>query len=72
MSLTAHFIDDQWQLQTRCLKTEYHPASHTADNIADFIAESLKDYGLKKGNVVSITTDSAASMVAAARKAGEL
>ena len=70
MSVSAHFVDDEWKLQTKCLKTQYHPESHTSDNIRDFIHDSLAEYGLRSGNVVTITTDSAANMVAAARKSG--
>ena len=72
MSLTAHFIGSDWQLRTACLRTEYHPESHTSSNIAAFIVDGLHEYGLRKGEVVAITTDSAANMVAAARDSGKL
>lgn len=71
MSLTAHYIDQEWNLVSRCLKTQYHPESHTAINLANFFQEALKEYGLKTGFVVTITTDSAPNMIAAARDAGE-
>lgn len=71
MSLTAHYIDSDWNLVSRCLKTQYHPEAHTAANLANFFKESLHEYGLKTGDVVTITTDSAANMIAAAREAGE-
>lgn len=69
MSLTAHYISRDWTLRTACLKTQYHPESHTANNISNFLIESLKEYGLTRGNIAAITTDSAANMVAAAREA---
>lgn len=71
MSLTAHYINQDWELVTRCLKTEYHPESHTAENVADFIKDSLGEYGLRYGNVVTVTTDNAANMIAAVRNTGE-
>ena len=70
MSLTAHFIEEDWNLTTKCLATQYSPERHTAMNISDFIKESLKEYGMRLGNVVTLTSDSAANMVAAARTAG--
>ena len=72
MSLTAHFIDDDWELVSRCLKTEYHPESHTYDNLAEFITSGIHEFGLRLGNIVTVTTDSAANMIAAAKKAGKL
>ena len=71
LSLTAHFITTDWHLTTRCLFTMYSPESHTADHISNFVKEGVHEYGLRIGNVVSITTDSAANMVAAARKLGK-
>ena len=71
MSLTAHYIDKDWNLITRCLRTAYHPEAHTAVNLAHFIRESLNQYGLKTGYVVTKTTDSAANMIAASREAGK-
>ena len=71
LSLTAHFITKDWHLTTKCMTTMYAPESHTAEYISDFVKETLGDYGLRTGNVVSITTDSAANMVAAARKLGK-
>ena len=56
---------------TRCLKTEYHPESHTGENVARFIRAGLHDYGLRLGNVPAVTTDNAANMIAAVRLTGE-
>lgn len=65
MSLTAHFITSNWEIRSACLKTQYHPESHTAANLAKFFTDSFHEYGLRTGNIVSITTDSAANMIAA-------
>lgn len=72
MSLTAHYIDGEWSLRTACLKTQYHPESHTAENISNFLLESIAEYGLRRVDIASITTDSAANMVAAAREASKI
>lgn len=72
MSLTAHFIDEDWKLTTRCLKTEYYPESHTAVNVSEFLKAGLQEYGMRLGNVTAVTTDNAANMIAAVRLTGEL
>jgi hypothetical protein len=71
LSLTCHFINSEWKLITSCLTTMYYPESHTADNLADFVTSTLHDFGLRRGNLVSMTTDSAANMIAAARVLGK-
>lgn len=72
MSLTGHYIDDEWNLTTRCLKTEYYPESHTAVNVLEFLKAGLQEYGMRLGNVAAVTTDNAANMCAAVRLTGEL
>ena len=71
LSLTAHYITNGWMLKTKCLAAMYAPESYTADYLANFIRERLKEYQLRTGNVVSITTDSAANMIAMVRKLGK-
>ena len=72
MNLTAHYIDKNWNLIIRCLRSAYHPEAHTAFNLAHFFKKSLNQYGLKTGYVVTMTTDSAANMIAATREAGKI
>lgn len=68
LSLTVHFIDADWSLKTKCLHTMYCPESHTADNIAQFVREGLKEYGLELRCITTMTTDAAANMVSACNK----
>lgn len=65
ISLTAHYVSDDWVLKTRCLSTMYAPESHTAENLAQFTRDGLQEYGVYTSQLVSLTTDSAANMVAA-------
>lgn len=68
LSLTIHYIDNNWQLVTKCLSTMYVPQSHTAETLFDFVIEGLRDYDLDKDNMAYMTTDSAANNVAACRR----
>ena len=68
MSLTVHYIDKDWQLESKCIATTYLPESHTADNIVNFLNETLTEYRIEKSKIVSITTDSAANMICACEK----
>ena len=43
LSLTSHFINSEWELETRCLSTMYTPYSHTADNLCEFVKEGLRE-----------------------------
>ena len=33
LSYTIHYINDEWKLKTKCLKTLYFPTDHTGQNI---------------------------------------
>lgn len=68
LSLTAHYVDVGWNLQTVCLHTMYAPGSHTGDYIAQFVRNGLLFYGLNLSSVAAVTTDNAANMVSAGNK----
>lgn len=66
ISLTLHFIDDEFHLKSRCLTTTYFPEEHTGENIASAIKEILMSWGLCEKNQTCITTDNAANVIKAA------
>ena len=68
LSLTVHFITDDWKLATCCLRTLYMPDSHTGENIASMVRSILREYDCNLSEVVSITTDSGANMVKACKE----
>lgn len=65
MSITAHYIDKDWVLQSNCLGTIYVPESHTADYLADSILECIKEWRINERNISCVTTDNGANIVAA-------
>lgn len=67
ISLTIHYIDDMWNLQSKMLQTMYMPQDHTGNNIRDVIEDSLVSWGLKKECLVALTTDNGSNVKLAAR-----
>ena len=66
--VTGRVIDSNWILRCKCLHTMYTPDTHTAENLAIFVREGLKEYGTDMGKVSSFTTDNARNMISACQK----
>ncbi|XP_041841381.1 E3 SUMO-protein ligase ZBED1-like isoform X2 [Melanotaenia boesemani] len=66
LSLTAHYIDQDWNLKSKCLQTSYFPDDHTGEVIALGLSEALASWGLSEEKQVCITTDSGTNIVKAA------
>lgn len=62
ISLTVHFIDNDFNLKVKCLQTAFMPEDHTGQNIADVLRESLAQWRLNESKLVCITTDNAANV----------
>lgn len=60
ISLTAHFIDNNWTLQKRTLNFRFMPPPHTGVHMSDQVCSMLKDWGIQK-KIMSITLDNASS-----------
>lgn len=65
ISLTIHFIDDEWKLCSKCLQTSYFPEDHTGEFISQGLREALESWGLDEEGMVCITTDNGANVVKA-------
>ncbi|KAL6465097.1 hypothetical protein MHYP_G00252300 [Metynnis hypsauchen] len=65
-SLTVHFINEHFELKSRCLQTSYFPLDHTGENIANGLKDALANWGLNDEGQVCITTDNASNMIKAA------
>ena len=58
ISLSAHFVGDDWEMHHHCLQTRDVVSSHTAQNLAEEIHYSLDEWDVT-GKVVMVTTDNA-------------
>nr|XP_054603768.1 E3 SUMO-protein ligase ZBED1-like [Nothobranchius furzeri] len=65
LSLTIHYIDKEWTLQSTCLQTAYFPEDHTAEIISRGLEDALESWNLSKDRQVCITTDNGANIVKA-------
>ena len=68
ISYTVHFLNDDWELQHRCLQTKFLPADHTGEVIADSMEETLSMWNLKAESLVCITTDSGSNVINATKR----
>ncbi|KAG4934327.1 hypothetical protein JHK87_048329 [Glycine soja] len=48
MTITAHFIDNNWNLQSRLMRFMYVPALHTAKVLAEIIIEHFFEWNLDR------------------------
>ena len=60
LSVIAHYINSDRQLEKRVLGLVLIDVSHNGQNIADCVASVLADYGLTE-NVFVVTLDNASS-----------
>ena len=67
VTITAHFINKDWQLVSLVLQTRAMYESHTGANVADLLKRVAEEWHL---NDVVLVTDNAANMVVAAQLGG--
>ncbi|XP_057183056.1 E3 SUMO-protein ligase ZBED1-like [Triplophysa rosa] len=65
ISLTVHFVDEEFELKSRCLQTSYFPDDHTGENIAAGLREALAAWDLCENAQVAVTTDNGSNIVKA-------
>ncbi|KAH1232494.1 Zinc finger BED domain-containing protein RICESLEEPER 2 [Glycine max] len=58
MTIIAHFIDNNWNLQSRLMRFMYVPALHTAEVLAVIIIEHFFEWNLDRKDGMSIIHDS--------------
>lgn len=69
-TITAHMIDEDWEINNYVLETTRMEDAHTAENISNFLTSSISKWNLQKNGLLpSVTTDNASNIVNAARLA---
>ena len=67
VSLTCHFIDQEWELYSYCLETCDLPIDHTAENVAAELSQLLMDWNIRE-KLTGFTTDNGRNIVNAMEK----
>lgn len=71
VTVTAHHITDQWNLQSHVLQTRAMHDSHTGEHIAALLTDAVAEWGLNAKDLV-VVTDNAPNMALAARLASAI
>ena len=54
-SLTVHYIDTEWNLQSHCLQANYMPEDHTGEKLQDALIMSFDEWNLDSSKLVAIS-----------------
>ncbi|XP_060774010.1 zinc finger BED domain-containing protein 4-like [Neoarius graeffei] len=68
MSVTAHYVNQEWRMQSKCLQTSFMPETHSADNLEDALRSTIMEWNIQEKRIACITTDNGANIVAAIRQ----
>ncbi len=63
MTVSAHFVNESWQLCSNVLLTEEMPERHTGQNIADRLTKAAEDWGIPTAKISGCVRDNAANAV---------
>ncbi|XP_049425257.1 E3 SUMO-protein ligase ZBED1-like [Epinephelus fuscoguttatus] len=67
LTVTGHFIDKDWQMQSCNLATYHVAVQHTADNICELLTKITDEWSISC-KIHAVVTDNGANMVSAVRK----
>lgn len=68
VTVTAHLISETWELNDFVLQTKELRSSHTAENVAECISDTLRDFHIPRESVIAVTTDNALNYVNAVER----
>ena len=67
ITLTCHFLDDDWKLQNYVLSTKATDERHTGENIALDIRSIVYSFGIISDQICGLVTDNAKNMISCAK-----
>ena len=70
ITVTAHFISDNWKFCSRVLLTKEMGKRHTGINISERLLEAAKEWGITDEHVSGLVRDNAANAVLGADLTG--
>lgn len=63
IAVTAHGIDENWELKSFCLNCTSLDVEHTANNVKDIILSILEDWNISLSKISGVTTDNDTNMI---------
>ena len=69
-TLTVHWINESWELQSKVLFTKEMSERHTGENIATFLRDACVEWNIPEKFIVAIVHDNASNMTCASRELG--
>uniref|UniRef100_A0A3B1JJI0 Zinc finger BED domain-containing protein 1-like n=1 Tax=Astyanax mexicanus TaxID=7994 RepID=A0A3B1JJI0_ASTMX len=71
ITVTAHYVNNEWEIESPVLQTRPIYESHTSDNLAEVLQEAVLEWKLDRQNTtIPVTTDNAKNIVNASNAAG--
>lgn len=65
IAITAHGIDENWELKTFCLSCTSLDIEHTANNVKEMVLFVLENLEIPLSKIEDITTDNGTNMIKA-------
>ena len=62
LSLTVHYVDTEWNLQSHCLQANYMPEDHTGEQLQDALSMAFDEWNLDSSKLVAVTTDNGSNI----------
>lgn len=66
LSITCHYINDDWDMESICHTTMSLQDRHTGSNIAESLEEVARRFEIPPSNIITIVHDNGANVMAAA------
>ncbi|XP_077384385.1 E3 SUMO-protein ligase ZBED1-like [Festucalex cinctus] len=71
ITITAHYVNKNWEIESPVLQTRPIYESHTSDNLAEVLKEAVQEWKLdRQDTTIPVTTDNAKNIVNASNSAG--
>ena len=70
LTITAHFINSDWKLESKVLQTKEMPERHTGENIAEVLCNAIKEWKVDERRICAVVHDNASNMNLAIEKLG--
>ncbi|XP_046545980.1 zinc finger BED domain-containing protein 4-like [Haliotis rubra] len=68
ITITAHYVNEDWQLENPVLQTRTLQESHTGANLANVLDSAVDEWNLGKFSQIAISTDNASNIVSAVKQ----